>query len=91
VTPWSDATGLDPRATARNVFAESTVGDDSNVVMAGAHLDSVQDGAAINDNGSGSVALLRSRSNSPSRSRPTRSASLGGAPRQAKQPSQRES
>ena len=30
----------------------------SNVVMAGAHLDSVQDGAGINDNGSGSAALL---------------------------------
>jgi Zn-dependent M28 family amino/carboxypeptidase len=41
-----------------NVFAESRVGDDSNVVMAGAHLDSVQDGAGINDNGSGSAALL---------------------------------
>ena len=26
--------------------------------MAGAHLDSVQDGAGINDNGSGSAALL---------------------------------
>jgi Zn-dependent M28 family amino/carboxypeptidase len=41
-----------------NVFAESASGDDSNVVMAGAHLDSVQDGAGINDNGSGSAALL---------------------------------
>jgi Zn-dependent M28 family amino/carboxypeptidase len=41
-----------------NIFAESASGDDSNVVMAGAHLDSVQDGAGINDNGSGSAALL---------------------------------
>ncbi|HMG29313.1 MAG TPA: M28 family metallopeptidase [Jiangellaceae bacterium] len=41
-----------------NVFAESKRGDDSNVVMVGAHLDSVQDGAGINDNGSGSAALL---------------------------------
>jgi Zn-dependent M28 family amino/carboxypeptidase len=31
---------------------------DSNVVMAGAHLDSVQAGPGINDNGSGSAALL---------------------------------
>ena len=29
-----------------------------NVVMAGAHLDSVQEGPGINDNGSGSAALL---------------------------------
>jgi Zn-dependent M28 family amino/carboxypeptidase len=41
-----------------NVIAESRRGDDANVVMAGAHLDSVQDGAGINDNGSGSAALL---------------------------------
>jgi hypothetical protein len=41
-----------------NVFAESASGDDSNVVMAGAHLESVQDGAGINDNGSGSAAVL---------------------------------
>ena len=33
-------------------------GNDRNVVMAGAHLDSVQDGAGINDNGTGSAALL---------------------------------
>jgi Zn-dependent M28 family amino/carboxypeptidase len=41
-----------------NVIAESRHGDDANVVMAGAHLDSVQDGAGINDNGSGSAGLL---------------------------------
>lgn len=44
--------------TAWNVLAETGSGDDSNTVMAGAHLDSVQDGAGINDNGSGSAALL---------------------------------
>ena len=33
-------------------------GNDDNVVMAGAHLDSVQEGPGINDNGSGSAALL---------------------------------
>lgn len=43
---------------AWNVFAETSTGNDDNVVMAGAHLDSVQDGAGINDNGSGSAALL---------------------------------
>jgi Zn-dependent M28 family amino/carboxypeptidase len=44
--------------TAWNVIAETNSGDDSNVVMAGAHLDSVQGGAGINDNGTGSAALL---------------------------------
>jgi Zn-dependent M28 family amino/carboxypeptidase len=44
--------------TAWNVLAETKTGKDDNVVMAGAHLDSVQDGAGINDNGSGSAALL---------------------------------
>lgn len=44
--------------TAYNVLAETRRGDDSNVVMAGAHLDSVQGGAGINDNGTGSAALL---------------------------------
>ena len=44
-----------------NVIAEkkatSKLGK-NNVVMAGAHLDSVQAGPGINDNGSGSAALL---------------------------------
>ncbi|MFE5409941.1 M20/M25/M40 family metallo-hydrolase [Microbacterium sp. NPDC056569] len=43
---------------AWNVLAETATGNDDNTVMAGAHLDSVQDGAGINDNGSGSAALL---------------------------------
>ena len=41
-----------------NVIAELKDGDPNNVVMAGAHLDSVQRGPGINDNGSGSAALL---------------------------------
>jgi Zn-dependent M28 family amino/carboxypeptidase len=44
--------------TTTNVLAESRWGDPSNVVMAGAHLDSEPDTAGINDNGSGSAALL---------------------------------
>ena len=44
--------------TSYNVLAETASGNDDNTVMAGAHLDSVQDGAGINDNGSGSAALL---------------------------------
>ena len=43
---------------AYNVIAETASGNDANTVMAGAHLDSVQDGAGINDNGTGSAALL---------------------------------
>ncbi len=41
-----------------NVIAESPWGDPNNVVMAGAHLDSVQRGPGINDNGSGSASIL---------------------------------
>jgi Zn-dependent M28 family amino/carboxypeptidase len=41
-----------------NVIAELPGRNDSNVVMAGAHLDSVQAGPGIQDNGSGSSALL---------------------------------
>ncbi|KQZ07401.1 aminopeptidase [Agromyces sp. Root1464] len=41
-----------------NVIAELPGKNDGNVVMAGAHLDSVQAGPGINDNGSGSSALL---------------------------------
>jgi Zn-dependent M28 family amino/carboxypeptidase len=41
-----------------NVLAEKKGRNDNNVVMAGAHLDSVLDGPGINDNGSGSAALL---------------------------------
>jgi len=44
--------------TLYNVLAESKDGDPNNVVMAGAHLDSVAAGPGINDNGSGSAALL---------------------------------
>jgi aminopeptidase Y len=45
-------------ATTYNVLAESRGGDANNVVMVGAHLDSVNAGPGINDNGSGSAAIL---------------------------------
>lgn len=41
-----------------NVIAELPGKNNANVVMAGAHLDSVQAGPGIQDNGSGSAALL---------------------------------
>lgn len=44
--------------TTRNVIAETASGDPSNVVVVGAHLDSVTRGPGINDNGSGSAAIL---------------------------------
>ena len=45
-------------AVAENVLAKSKGGNANNVVMAGAHLDSVSAGPGINDNGSGSAAIL---------------------------------
>jgi Zn-dependent M28 family amino/carboxypeptidase len=42
----------------RNVIAESKTGDARHLVVAGAHLDSVQAGPGINDNASGSAVLL---------------------------------
>ncbi|MFI7455608.1 M20/M25/M40 family metallo-hydrolase [Nonomuraea sp. NPDC049714] len=44
--------------TTYNVIAETRRGDPGNVVMVGAHLDSVQEGPGINDNGSGSAGIL---------------------------------
>ncbi|UQS21994.1 M28 family metallopeptidase [Amycolatopsis thermalba] len=44
--------------TSYNVIAETKTGRKDNVVMAGAHLDSVPEGPGINDNGTGSAALL---------------------------------
>ncbi|WP_072690986.1 M20/M25/M40 family metallo-hydrolase [Rhodococcus marinonascens] len=44
--------------TARNVIAQTETGATDNVVMVGAHLDSVPDGPGINDNGSGVAATL---------------------------------
>ncbi|MEV4102037.1 M28 family metallopeptidase [Nonomuraea sp. NPDC049649] len=44
--------------TTYNVIADSPSGDPRNVVMFGAHLDSVTAGPGINDNGSGSAGIL---------------------------------
>jgi hypothetical protein len=46
------------KRTDYNVIAELPGKNKDNVVMAGAHLDSVIEGPGINDNGSGSAALL---------------------------------
>jgi Zn-dependent M28 family amino/carboxypeptidase len=42
----------------RNVIAQTKTGSTADVVMAGAHLDSVPEGPGINDNGSGVAAVL---------------------------------
>lgn len=44
--------------TTVNVIAETNHGDDENVVMLGAHSDSVTAGPGINDDGSGTISLL---------------------------------
>jgi len=43
---------------ARNVIAQTKTGSPTDVVMAGAHLDSVPAGPGINDDGSGVAAVL---------------------------------
>ncbi|WP_436501481.1 M28 family metallopeptidase [Actinokineospora sp. HUAS TT18] len=45
-------------ATGYNLIADWPGGDTNNVLMAGAHLDSVTAGAGINDNGSGTAGVL---------------------------------
>jgi Zn-dependent M28 family amino/carboxypeptidase len=42
----------------RNVIAQTKTGSTANVVVVGAHLDSVAEGPGINDNGSGVAAVL---------------------------------
>ncbi|KAF9269579.1 Zn-dependent exopeptidase [Marasmius fiardii PR-910] len=41
-----------------NIFAETKAGDKNNVIMLGAHLDSVQAGPGVNDDGSGTALIL---------------------------------
>ena len=64
---WAETAGLSlnmvadvfrGEAVTNNVIAESAKGDPTNVVMLGAHLDSVNEGPGIQDNGSGSAAIL---------------------------------
>jgi Zn-dependent M28 family amino/carboxypeptidase len=46
------------KRTTRNVLAETASSGDGSLVVVGAHLDSVPEGPGINDNGSGSAAVL---------------------------------
>jgi Zn-dependent M28 family amino/carboxypeptidase len=56
--PGTTATVAVINVPQKNVIAELDGKNDDNVVMAGGHLDSVEEGPGINDNGSGSAALL---------------------------------
>jgi Zn-dependent M28 family amino/carboxypeptidase len=56
--PGTTATVAVVNKPQSNVIAELEGKNDGNVVMAGAHLDSVEAGPGINDNGSGSAVLL---------------------------------
>jgi hypothetical protein len=46
------------RRETQNIIAETPGGEEGRVVMAGGHLDSVAGGPGINDNGSGTAALI---------------------------------
>lgn len=46
------------KVTSRNVLAQTKSGSDRDVVVVGAHLDSVPTSPGINDNGSGAAAVL---------------------------------
>ncbi len=53
-----DANVIRELVTTTNVIAETPGGRDDRVVVVGAHLDSVPQGPGIQDNGSGSAAIL---------------------------------
>ena len=60
-TPTFEASGEDGEDSSgpqRNVIAQTRTGNPDQVVMIGAHLDSVEDGPGIVDNGSGVASLL---------------------------------
>jgi len=58
VTLRAAITGKSAMAPTYNLFAETVAGRNDQVILIGAHLDSVIEGPGINDNGSGTAALL---------------------------------
>jgi Zn-dependent M28 family amino/carboxypeptidase len=60
---------LDEMRTGKTIIAQTTTGRQDNVVVAGAHLDSVVEGPGVGTNGTGVAALLET------------AVQLGGAPR----------
>jgi aminopeptidase S len=57
-TPTYEGDGRRSSGPERNVIAQTSTGDPGNVVMIGAHLDSVEDGPGIVDDGSAVATLL---------------------------------
>ncbi|CUS08731.1 unnamed protein product [Tuber aestivum] len=58
ITAYFQHTQLIETRTTQNVFVETKGGDPNNVIILGAHLDSVQAGPGINDDGSGTSLIL---------------------------------
>ncbi|PWW77590.1 Zn-dependent exopeptidase [Tuber magnatum] len=58
LTAYFQHTQLIETRITQNVFAETKGGDPNNVIILGAHLDSVQAGPGINDDGSGTSLIL---------------------------------
>ena len=53
-----DVNAVTGKRPTRNVLADTAFNSDSSLIIVGAHLDSVPEGPGINDNGSGSAAVL---------------------------------
>ena len=53
-----DVAAISETRTTTNVVAQTATGATDDVVMLGAHLDSVPEGPGVQDNGSGSAAIL---------------------------------
>ncbi|WP_084965175.1 M28 family metallopeptidase [Thermoactinospora rubra] len=51
-------TTLSEERVTHNVIAQTRTGDPDQVIMVGAHLDSVEDGPGMNDNASGAATVL---------------------------------
>lgn len=49
---------IEEQRMTRNLIAETSGGDPNQVIVVGAHLDSVPRGPGVNDNGSGSATIL---------------------------------
>jgi len=58
VTVHVSTSVLSQTRTTTNIMADSVKGDPTQTVVVGAHLDSVLEGAGINDNGSGAATIL---------------------------------
>src|SRR5258705_9804494 len=54
-----DVNAATGKRLTRNVLADTAFNSDSSLIIVGAHLDSVPEGPGINDNGSGSAAVLQ--------------------------------